>query len=131
MPPEGVSHKNTHKQPETHLFLDKAVAHGAFLTLVCDSVVEIVQLTFVTLIAHEALATVAGAVTVTLHGDGAHRVTVTGWERRGRGGRRDGTMGGHGGEQRQTFEELEMASCVICIRRCIRGRYIVQWRCLK
>lgn len=44
-------------------------------------VLEIVQLTFVTLIAHEALATAAGAVVVTLHGNRAHWVTVTGWER--------------------------------------------------
>ena len=47
----------------------------------CGSVVEVVQLTFVTLITHEALTTATGTVTVTLHGNGAHRVTVTGWER--------------------------------------------------
>lgn len=45
----------------------------------CGSVVEIIQLTPVTLVAHEALATVAGAVTVALHGNGAHGVTITGW----------------------------------------------------
>lgn len=60
------------------LLLDKAIANRAFLTLVCDSVVEIVQLTFVTLVTHKALTTVAGTVPVTLHGNGAHRVTVTG-----------------------------------------------------
>lgn len=42
------------------------------------SVVEVVGLTFVTLVAHEALATVAGPVTVALHGYGAHGVTVAG-----------------------------------------------------
>lgn len=47
----------------------------------CGSVVEIVHLTFVTLITHEALAAVTGSITVTLHGNGAHWVTVTGWER--------------------------------------------------
>lgn len=70
-----------HKQPQTHLFLDEAVTNRTFLTLVCVSVMEIVQLTFVTLITHEALTTVTGTVTVTLHGDGAHGVTVTGWQR--------------------------------------------------
>lgn len=83
------SHINAHT-PSTHLFHDEAVANRALLTLVCFSVVEIVQLTFITLITHEALATVAGAVTVTLHGDGAHRVAVTGWGRTR--GRQDGTM---------------------------------------
>lgn len=64
-----------------HLLLDQAVAHWAFLALVRGPVLEIVQLTFVTLIAHEPLATAAGAVAVTLHGNRAHGVTVTGWER--------------------------------------------------
>lgn len=52
----------------------------------CGSVVEVIHLTFVTLITHEALAAVTGAITATLHGDGAHRVTVTGWWGRRRGG---------------------------------------------
>lgn len=43
-------------------------------------VLEIVQLTFVTIIAHEPLTTAACAVVVTLHGNGAHWVTVAGWE---------------------------------------------------
>lgn len=64
-----------------HLLLDQAVAHRALLALVRGPVLEIVQLTFVTLIAHEPLATAAGAVVVTLHGNRAHWVTVTGWER--------------------------------------------------
>lgn len=81
----------------------------------CDSVVEIVQLTFVTLITHEALATVAGTVTVTLHGNGAHWVTVTGWERTA------GWEHKKTGEQRWTCVELELLSCVICVSRCIRG----------
>lgn len=71
-----------------HLLLDQAVAHRALLALVRGPVLEIVQLTFVTLIAHEPLATAAGAVVVTLHGNRAHWVTVTGWERtehKGRG----------------------------------------------
>lgn len=77
-------HTETQKVPQvgwTHLFLDKAVAHRTLLTLVCGSVVEIVQLAFVTLVPDEALATQAGPVAVTLHGDGAHRVTVTGCRR--------------------------------------------------
>lgn len=64
-----------------HLLLDQAVARWALLALVRGPVLEIVQLTFVTLIAHEPLATAAGAVVVTLHGNRAHWVTVTGWER--------------------------------------------------
>lgn len=64
-----------------HLLLEQAIANWAILALVCGSVLEIVQLTFVTLIAHKAMATAAGAVVVTLHGNRAHWVTVTGWER--------------------------------------------------
>lgn len=66
------------KQPHTHLLFDEAITHWAFLTLVRSQVVEVVHLTFVTLIANKALATVTGTITVTLHGNGAHRVTVTG-----------------------------------------------------
>lgn len=76
----------SHKKTSTHLLHDKAVANGAFLALVCGSVVEVIHLTFVTLITHEALAAVTGAITATLHGDGAHRVTVTGWWGRRWGG---------------------------------------------
>lgn len=47
----------------------------------CGSVVEIVQLTLVTLVTHKALAAVAGTVTVALHGHGAHGVAVAGWGR--------------------------------------------------
>lgn len=75
-PSDGAS--NSPKQPYTHLLLDEAITHWAFLTLVRRQVVEVVHLTFVTLIANEALATVTGTITVTLHGNGAHRVTVTG-----------------------------------------------------
>lgn len=63
------------------LLHDQAVAHGALLALVRGSVVEVVHLAFVTLVAHEALAAVAGTITATLHGDGAHRVAVTSWRR--------------------------------------------------
>lgn len=68
-------------QLSAYLLLDQAVANWAFLALVRGPVLEIVQLTFVTLIAHEPLATAAGAIVVTLHGNRAHWVTVTGWER--------------------------------------------------
>lgn len=71
-----------------------------------DSVVEIVQLTFVTLVTHEALTTVAGTITVTLHGNGAHRVTVTGWKTtKDRRRRRD-----------KHLRNLEMPLYVICIK---------------
>jgi len=66
----------------THLFLYKTIANWAFLTLVSGSVVEIIQLTFVALVTHKALTAAAGTVIVTLHGNGAHWVTVTGWMRR-------------------------------------------------
>lgn len=85
------------------------------------SVVEIVQLTFVTLITHKALATVAGPVAVTLHGNGAHWVAVTGWRttqgQRWMGGREDERGGG---AAEVNMEESEMPSCVICVR-CMRG----------
>lgn len=44
----------------------------------CGSVVEVVELTLITLVPHEALAAGTGAVCVALHGAGAHRVAVTG-----------------------------------------------------
>ena len=110
---------NSHKQTYTHLLLNKAIAHGAFLALVRCSVVEIVQLTFVTLVTHKALATVAGPVAVTLHGNGAHWVTVTGW-RRTQGQRWMGGQEDRGGAAEVNMEESEMPSCVICVR-CMRG----------
>lgn len=82
-----------------HLLLDQPVADWALLALVRGPVVEIVQLTFVTLIAHEASAAAAGAVVVTLHGNRAHWVTVTGWERT------EHTRGG--GESRSPLGELK------------------------
>lgn len=63
----------------THLLHDQAVADGALLALVRGPVVEVVHLAFVTLVAHEALAAVTGAVAAALHGDGAHRVAVASW----------------------------------------------------
>lgn len=84
-----------------HLLLDQPVADWALLALVRGPVVEIVQLTFVTLIAHEATATAAGAVVVTLHGNRAHWVTVTGW------GRTEHTRGGEGGASRSPLGGLK------------------------
>lgn len=68
-------------QDGSDLLHDQAVADGALLALVRGPVVEVVHLAFVTLVAHEPMATVTGAVTATLHGDGAHRVAVTSWRR--------------------------------------------------
>lgn len=64
------------------MFFDEAIANWTLLTLVSGSVIEIIHLTFVALVTHEAPAALAGAVAVTLHGSGAHRVTVTGWMKR-------------------------------------------------
>lgn len=47
------------------------------------SVVEIIHLAFVTLVTHKALPTLAGTVTVALHGNGAHWVTVASWKKPG------------------------------------------------
>lgn len=66
------------------LLHDQAVADGTLLTLVRGPVVEVVHLAFVTLVTHEASAAVTGTVTATLHGDGAHRVAVASWRRRGK-----------------------------------------------
>lgn len=73
--------KNSLFQDFSDLFHDQAVADGALLALVCGPVVEVVHLAFVTLVTHEALAAVTGAITAALHGDGAHRVAVTSWRR--------------------------------------------------
>ena len=68
----------TQTQALTNLLLDQAVTHGALLTLMAVSVVEVVELTLVALVTHKALTTGTGAVAMALHGSRAHRVAVTG-----------------------------------------------------
>lgn len=72
----------------------------------CGSVVEIVHLTFVTLITHEALAAVTGSITVTLHGNGAHWVTVTGWGRTQDGAARKQESTGEAGKHLKSYKYL-------------------------